>query len=157
MQGRAVQVLIWLCALLVLAAVVYVMGQVTTLTCERVEVRVDCTAETALLGLVPLNERAARGVTGARLDDFCDDDGCRYRVELVTEAGNVPVTSYHSAGTSLKKKMIEEVNAFAGDPAVDSLQFKEHLDPTTLILPALLIVGVYAWTRWRRSRESKDE
>lgn len=157
MKDRAVQVLVGLCAILVVGAVVYVMGQVTTLTCERVEVRVDCTAETAWLGLAPLSERAARGVTGARLDSFCDDDGCRYRVELLTERGSVPVTSGHSAGTSLKKNIIEEVNAFVGDPTARSLQLKEHLDPTTLILPALLGGGVCAWSMWRRVRASKDE
>lgn len=157
MQGRALQVLIGLCIILVVGAVTYVAGQVTMLTCERVEVRVDCTAETALLGLAPLSERTARGVTGARLDDFCDDDGCRYRVELLTESGSVPVTSYHSAGTSLKKNMIEEVNAFVGDHTASSLQLKEHLDPTILILPALLLGGALAWSLWRRRRVPKDE
>lgn len=144
-------------AVFVLVAVVYVMGQVTTLTCKRVDQQVDCVAESKLLGLVPLQERTAPDVIGARLGTFCDDDGCRYRVELQSEAGVVPVTPYYTAGTAVKRSMIDQVNAFANDATATPLRVQEHLDPTTLILPALLIAGVYGWTLWRRRRTSKEK
>ena len=115
LEGRGWTILMLLLVVFVLAAVVYAMGQVTTLTCERVDRQVNCAAESRLLGLVPLRERTAQGVFGARLGRYCDDDGCRYRVELQSEAGVVPVTSYYSAGTAVKGNMIKAINAFVRD------------------------------------------
>jgi len=147
-----------LIAVVIIGALLYFMGQVTTLTRHRAERdRVDCRIQSNWLGLLPLRERSVRGVQGAQVAENCDQDGCTYRVELRTGGGIVPLTPHYSSGSVVKESVARRVNDFVRDPTAASLQVREHFDPTDLILVALFVGGASLWGRWRRYRASKHE
>jgi len=155
MQSRAKQALVWLIGIVIVVGLVYSFAQVTTLTCERVKDRVDCAVQSRLLGLVTLRERAVQDVTGAQVAESCDEDGCTYRVELLTRAGMTPLTSFYTSGSAVKSRIAREVNAFVRDATLTPLQVRDHFDPTILVLPALFIVGPFLWRRWQRYTATK--
>jgi len=149
------RVLLVLVEILVVGVFAYLMGQVTTLTCDRVETdQVDCKIQSKWMGLVPLREQSVRSVRGAQVAEDCDEDedGCTYRVELVASAGIVPLTSHYSSGHAAKESVAQRVNDFVRGPAASSLVVKDRSNPSMLIVVAVIVAGTLLWGLWRRHR-----
>jgi len=145
--------LLVLAEILTVGVVAYLAGQVTTLMCDRAETaQVDCIVQTRWLGLVSLREQSVRSVRGARVAENCDEDGCTYRVELVTGAGTVPLTPHYSLSYSAKERVAQHVNDFAADPAATSLAVQGRLNPSMLFVLALVVAEPLLWWLWRRYR-----
>lgn len=152
-----VRILFLLIEVLAVGGFAYVLGQVTTLTCDRVGTeQIDCTVQTTWLDLLPLGDKSVRGVRGAQVAENCDEDGCTYRVELVTDAGLVPLTSYYSLDSTEKERAAQRVNDFARGTAARSLVVRDHSSRSLLIVLAAFAAGPLVWGLWRRIRAGAD-
>jgi len=122
--------------------IAFFFGQDGFLTCTRVESsQVQCLQETKWLGIVPLGEKEIQNLTGARVVENCDDDGCTYRVELDTDQGRVALTSYYSSGEKAKREIADQINTFIQNPRSDGpLNVKSSIGPWGFILPLIFIL-----------------
>ncbi|MFL7811188.1 MAG: hypothetical protein AB8I80_21290 [Anaerolineae bacterium] len=146
-------ILLVLTEILSVGVVAYLTGQVTTLMCDRAEpAQVDCIVQAKWLGLVSLREQSVRSVRGARVAENCDEDGCTYRVELVTDSGAVPLAPHYSLSYPAKERVAQRVNDFVTDPTATSLAVQGRLNPSMLLVLALVVAEPLLWWLWRRYR-----
>ncbi len=93
-----------------------VLGQVTTLTCERVAPggRVNCVVQKTLLSLVPLGQYDIIDLRGANVSESVDQEGdLSHRIELITAQGVIPLTpSYYPGSGSYQRDMATRINGF---------------------------------------------
>lgn len=152
-----VRVLLLLGEILAVGGFAYVLGQVVTLTCDRVGTgQIDCIVQSTWLDLLPLRERAVRGVQGAQVNENCDEDGCTYRVELVTRAGLVPLTAHYSLDSAGKETIAQRVNEFARDATAPSLVVRDSSGWSVYVVLAAIVAGPLVWGVWRWGRSRAD-
>ena len=103
------------------SALTVVFGQSVTLDCARDEpAYIVCERRSTFMG-VPLAEpRTISGLEGAWVEEHCDDD-CTYRVVLVADRGDTPLTSSFSSGASAKDEVAREVNAYVDSDQQSSM------------------------------------
>lgn len=90
----------------------YLFGRTTDLTCTRLdEGTYTCRTETSFYHLLTLDSSGIRDLTGAGVDESCDDDDCTYRVLLQTSRGPKPLTSYYSSGYREKERIANQIIA----------------------------------------------
>lgn len=157
MRKTGVRVLFLLTEILAVGGFAYLLGQVTTLTCDRAGTdQIDCMIQSTWLDLLPLREQPVRGVRGAQVAENCDEDGCTYRVELVTSAGLVPLTSHYSLDSTEKERVAQRVNDFARGSAAPSLVVQDRSSWSLFIVLAAFAAGSLVWGLWRRRRTDAD-
>ena len=92
---------------------VFVFGQITELSCEKPKVNVtQCTLERKFLGILTVSTKEFSDINDAWVESSCDDEGCTYRVMLLTSMGQQPMTGYYSSGESVKVRMAREINQY---------------------------------------------
>ena len=58
------------------------------MSCQRqLDRSYKCLIETRLFGRLTTSSRLVVGVTGARTEESCDNEGCAYRTDLITPGG----------------------------------------------------------------------
>jgi hypothetical protein len=154
MRKTWVWVLLLLTEVLALGGFAYVLGQVTTLACDRVGTdQIDCRIQSKWLDLLTLRDQFVRDVRGARVAENCDEDGCTYRVELVTRAGVVPLTSHYSLDSTGKEHVAQRINDFASGSVAPSLAVRDQFGrPMLIVLAAVVAVPLLeglSWLWWR--------
>lgn len=124
----------------------FIFGQVTDLTCVKTESgKTECTKVVNFLGVIPLSSRGFRDVYRAEVEESCDDEGCSYRVNLITIDGERPLTSYYTSGWASKEEIAGQINTFIGsnlNRGALSIQDKSGLWASLLSL-VFLLVGLY--------------
>jgi hypothetical protein len=120
----------------------YLFGQVVLLDCSRAPGRpVTCMKESRFLGVLTVGEEGLGEVTGAYVEEDCDDDGCTYRVVLNTSRGSKPLTMYRSSGYRDKQSVADQINAFIGSRTEDTLHIQVNSGFVGFLLPLILIVA----------------
>ncbi len=122
------------------------LGQTSTLMCDRVESnRIDCQLTSAFLGIV-LSETEIRQVQSAEVEvinPITWDDTYTYRVTLVSNRGNVPLTSWYTSGRHDKERMADRINAFIASPIQPSLEIRTSAWLAYVIGVIFILVGLY--------------
>ena len=125
---------------------IYIFGQVTHLTCNKDQNNaVQCEAEKKLIDIVSLSKRKFSNVTNAAVESSCDDDGCSYRVLLMTSEGQEPLTVYYSSGESAKQNMADQINVYAKSTGIsEELTMQDNSGLwASLMSFAFMLVGLY--------------
>jgi hypothetical protein len=121
----------------------FLLGQISTLSCDRVEDADRCILSVKWLGLASLKETRIEGLLGAQVEESCDSDGCTYRVVLVTARQTLPLEVAYSSGKAEKTEITDQVNAFTKDRTLRTLKVKAG-GGLWLIIPCIfLAVGIY--------------
>jgi hypothetical protein len=116
---------IFLGVLFILISVVfiYIFGQVTKLTCNKPQPKVvRCVSEKQLFGFFTISTKVFEDVNRADVETSCDDEGCTYRVLLMTVDGQQPMTGYFSSGQGSKQNTAYQINTY-----IDSMESRETL------------------------------
>ncbi len=105
--------------------VILLLGNVTTLTCQRTGTTGDCKLSQSgvldsSLQRLPLNE-----VRGAEIATHHNRDGNTYQIRLLTDTGEIPLTSYYSSGYSSKANVVQQIEQFVSNPEISSLSIQE--------------------------------
>jgi hypothetical protein len=120
----------------------FLLGQISTLSCSRVEDADRCVLSVKWMGLASLKEIRIEGLTGAQVEESCDNDGCTYRVVLVTARQTLPLAAAYSSGKAGKSEIADQVNAFTRDRSIRTLNVKTG-GGFWLIFPCIfLAVGI---------------
>lgn len=124
--------------------IIVIFGQTSTLMCERVESdQVRCRLKSGFLGIV-FSETEIHHLQSARVEVSKSSD--TYRVMLVSNSGNVPLTSHYSGGgQSDKERMAGRINAFIASPNQPSLEIRTtswfvYIGGAVFVLAGLFIV-----------------
>lgn len=102
----------------------YLLGQMNTLKCER-EDRADdaaCRLTTSWMNIRTLKERSIPRLDSAGIEEYCDDDGCTYRVVLFSGAGDIPLSSAFSSAENSHRITAEQINTFLQDANQQTLE-----------------------------------
>ena len=112
LRTKVLVILFGLAFIIVALIILFAFGTTGILQCERVEpTLVSCVKQVKWLSIVPRAEERIPGLQGAWVDESCDDS-CTYRVVLITERGNVPLTDYYSSGRQSKEEKAARINRF---------------------------------------------
>ncbi len=145
MKDRAKSILFGLVFLILGLVFMFVFGQVSELRCEKPQLYVvQCSLEQKFLGIFHVSAKSFLDVNDAWVETSCDDDGCSYRVVLLTSDGQQPMTNYYSSGLSDKEDMAWEINSYiqAEGNASLFLTEKSGLFPA-LFSMVFVLVGLY--------------
>jgi len=129
---------------------VYLLGQVTIVTCNRIETtRIDCLVERKALGLFPAGTDTIHQVQRVRLGKSCGDESCRYWIEADTASGKVTLIPHIGAFFSDPQDVVNKINILIEQYDRESIQVEDYSG-----LPAVLVVGlalvsplVYIWIK----------
>lgn len=147
----------------VFAFMLFFLGQVTTLNCQRGDAgRVACNASTKWLGLVAIGQvKEFQDIQGAEVSESCsrDQDGdlnCTYRVEIQTQNGLEPLTTMYTSGESSKQRTVQRLETYLQDPTASTLTVKESFDFLSILIWVVLIgavtLGFRAWRKYQERR-----
>lgn len=118
-----------------------VFGQSYTLRCTRPEPsQIRCTRDRLWLRVVSTGSEAVEGLSRAWVAESCDEDGCSYRVEMATEAGQQALTGYYSSGYEEKAVVASEINTFVADPRIPELEVRSDAGLFGFLLPLIFVV-----------------
>jgi len=131
----------------------YLLGQVNTLTCERGD-RVDdltCRLTTSWMNIRTLKVRSIPRLDAAGIEEYCDDDGCTYRVILFSGAGNIPLSSAYTSAESSHRMTAERINTFLQDGSQQTLEV-ETGGGWILVVPVIFaVLGLFfSWKTFRQ-------
>jgi hypothetical protein len=127
----------------------FITGHGFTLSCERVEPnQVGCTHQKTWMGLITIRKQPVEGLWRARAAQVCNDEGCSTFPELDASNGPIRLES-GSSDLSPNQDIVDKINAFLDDPALQDFEVAADFRPTTLILPVILILAgfgcFFAW------------
>lgn len=142
--------------------IVTIFSQTHDLWCSRVEPSlIRCTRESKLFGLYHLNQTEFENISGAILDENCDEDGCSCRVELQTEAGLTPLNMVYFGGIGgceQQQDKVDVINTFLADStAVDAAIPVTTSEQLMTFLPLIFVIfGLFIllngfrhlWLKW---------
>lgn len=121
----------------------FLLGQVSTLTCNRVEDADRCVLRVNWMGLSPLRETRIEGLQGAQVEESCDEDGCTYRVVLVTTRQTLPFETAYTSDKTDKEATAAQIDAFVKDRQISTLEVSTG-GGLWLIIPVIFIaLGIY--------------
>jgi len=137
-------------------------GQVVTLQCQHLEtLRVSCVKQSSWMGIIPMGEESIENLRGAEVNASPpggDDTQTLYRIELITERGNVPLMIAYRAGDRARESAeVARINAFV-QKGKGTLEVRRGGECYALVGGALVLVlglGVAAARpgRWRKSTD----
>jgi len=118
---------IWFTAALVMftcfaIGILMVGGSIYYLECQRDTGQVNCVITTKFLGTFNTERREAINVTGVVEGQDCDQDNCRYRLELRTTTGIEPLSTDYSPES--KAETVSKIEAFLADSSQKTLQIQ---------------------------------
>lgn len=122
----------------------FIIGQVSTLTCNRTREADHCVLRVNWMGLAPLRETYIEGLQSAQVEESCDDEGdCTYRVVLITTRQRLPFEAAYSSGKIDKDEIAARINTFTRDPEIRTLEERTG-GGFWLILPLVFVAsGIY--------------
>lgn len=125
-------ILFGLPCLLLGLTIITLFGKVTTLKCNRLEIKqVSCEIiSSRLLGrkVTSLTNGMLKGAeleNGTLKGAELEPSQTNYRINIITKNGIIPLTDYYSSGLSEKSEKVEKINKFMGDSQQISLIVKQ--------------------------------
>jgi hypothetical protein len=120
----------------------FLLGKVSTFSCARADDADRCVLRQNWMGIAPLKETRIEDLQGAQVETSCDDDGCTYRVLILTARQNFPLIAAYSSGQQSKERMVDQINAFVKDRSIPSLEVRDG-GGFWMIFPLIfLVVGL---------------
>ncbi len=131
---RTIHVLIGGVLVLMGFVAIFFVGRSSTLVCERIELnRINCQLAKEFLGIglkqekirqlqsakVEISEGSVSGGPGGGIGED------NYRVMLVGNSGNIPLTDYYSSGRIGKQTTASLINAFIANRSQPRLELRE--------------------------------
>lgn len=127
---------------------VFIFSRIGELSCTRLEPSYfTCVRNTKLFGIVPFGEDELPTIRQAYVSESCDSDGCSYRVDMVTDEGDISLVDYYTGGMGAYNRQTEKVtqiNAFVNDSNVETLDIGAGLSEILLSFLPMLFVFVGA-------------
>jgi hypothetical protein len=125
-KRRYSQVLLYLFAVAfpcLALGIIMIGGTIFYVDCSRIAGTVNCVITTRLLGTFVTETYTASGVTHAMEFKDCDNDDCRYHIELATTYGMEPyfVDSFLNES---KAKEVKQINAYLMDSSQQAFHIK---------------------------------
>lgn len=105
-------------------AVIFFIGTLNTLKCERVEIQ-QISCQLIRQGLKGKKTINVSQVYSTELGISEGEDGDTYRIELNTSEGIIPLTEVYSSGSKNKRKKIRQIDNFISDKNQTSLQITQ--------------------------------
>ncbi|BAZ31054.1 hypothetical protein NIES4074_35250 [Cylindrospermum sp. NIES-4074] len=134
---REVPIFLWLFGsvfVLVGLCVISIVGNVTSLTCNRIEpAQGNCQFVKSGILKSQVMTMPVKALQGAKVDTIRSDDGNTYQVVIVINNTDVSFTSYSSSGVANKQAIVSDINNFVETPSERSLIVKQ--DDRWLIIP----------------------
>ena len=118
----------------------FLLGKIFTLSCHRADNADRCVLRVTWLGLTTIKETHIEGLQAAQVEESCDEDGCTYRVVLVTTLQPLPLTDFYSSGESEKQILADKINDFAGNREIRDLEIRQGGD-LLLIVPIVFLAA----------------
>jgi hypothetical protein len=126
------------------------MGQVKTLTCNRLEPsQIECLMQARLLGIISLKRTPVEGLQGAKIEMETrysqDSDGRSrnetfYTVYLLTKAGQIEFDASGNNTVGSREQTAQQINDFINNPSDKSLQVQSDRGHFFLLLAPLLFL-----------------
>ena len=142
-QGGWVILLIGIVVALSAPLWIWLMGQSTTLSCERVpSERPQCKLSRNILGY-SVSDKPLELLTGAHVAQSTDSDGdTMYR--LMIEAGDqvIPFTNHTSSSYSRKASAVEEIQRYLADTSIVSLTIRDAGTVGLVVSGVFILIGV---------------
>jgi hypothetical protein len=124
--------------------VLYLVGQTATLKCIRAgETQSQCTLTTTWMKLSRLKEVTFSPLVSATTEESCDDDGCTYRVLLLSSTGSLPLTSVYSSGYESKQKIADQINAYVQNTDQKSLEIETNSGFWIIAPFVFIVIGIF--------------
>ena len=143
------------CTGLLFAALFILMGLVFSFyTGNRIQLEctpqavglADCQIQARWYGLLAINTVQVQDVKGARVDEYCDDSDCSYRVLLALEGDEFPLTEYYSTNRTPKAAAVQRILEFLSNPDSDILALEvggaAEVGIANILPPMLLVLGL---------------
>jgi hypothetical protein len=123
----------------------FLTGHVSVVTGERSpDGRVAGTLRTSFLRIVPLSDTSLPGLRGAKLETVVDKKKATleptYRVLLVTDGGDVPMTAASSGGRDRHQALVDHITALAADGTAGSFTVQHVAGGWYTLAPAVVLV-----------------
>jgi hypothetical protein len=141
-QGGWVILLIGVVVVLSAPLWIWLMGQSTTLSCERVpSERPQCRLSRDVLGF-SISDKPLEALAGAHMAQSTDSDGdTMYR--LMIEAGDqvIPLTNHTSSSYSRKASAVEDIQRYLADTSIQSLTVRDAGTVGLVVSGIFLLIG----------------
>jgi len=141
-QGGWVLLLIGIIVVLLAPLWLWLMGQDTTLSCERVPSGPPlCQLSRAVLGF-SVSDRPLEVLTGAHVAQSTDSDGdTMYRLMIETGDQVIPFTSHTSSSYSGKASAAAEVQRYLTDTSIESLTIRDAGTVGLVVSSVFILIG----------------
>jgi len=124
--------------LIILLATLAIAGQERILRCDRSSTgEVNCTVKQSILGVITLNSTVSTGVRAITIGEQCAGADCKYRLEMYTAQGVIPVDDKYSSNYNQLLDAFSKFNTFFTNTSNLNMQMNIKTNP-------ILIVGVAA-------------
>lgn len=118
----------------------YMLGQIDTLQCERVQAQVTCALTRTWLGLLPLHEQPLGVLRQAEIQNSCDSEGCTYRVYLNADRGGTALGNMYTSDQRGQQLLAARINKFLKTDSQPRLKISTG-GGWLLIIPAFLLLA----------------
>jgi len=124
--------------LLILLTTLAIAGQEQILRCERSNNgNPSCLIQKNILGLIVLRSRTTEGVRAISIGQNCVGSDCKFRLELYSDQGIVPVSDSYTSNYNQLLDAFNRFNTFFSNTSNTNMQLKMETNP-------ILIVGISA-------------
>lgn len=127
------------------------LGRVATLNCDRVgpaQVTCELRSSSLLAGSTSITQLQGAEVEG----NSYSDDLPTFRVVVITEDGNIPLTRSFTSGVSKKQENVDRINAFVKTSTEPSLRIQEDQRGFALLGVVCSLVGgglIFGFLFWK--------
>ncbi len=145
--------------LVVLLITLATAGQELTLRCNRLDTgEVDCTARKSILGIITLSSKTIGGVQAVSLGQQCVDVDCKYRLEMYSTQGLVPVNEQYTTNYDQQIKLKDQINNFFKDKTSTFVEMREETNPILIMGVVVVAVLIWAYLAYlaRQARHSEE-
>ena len=130
--------------LLILLATLAIAGRQKIMRCDRKSTeQVDCVVKQSILGVITLSENTIPGAQAISIGQQCPDVECRYRLQIYSAQGLVPVDEKYTSDYERQIMIKEEINNFFSDKTRLFVLMQEKTNP--YILTAVVVVFLLIW------------
>jgi hypothetical protein len=147
--------------LLILLATLAVGGRQQILRCDRLNTgEVDCVFKHSILGLITLDSKTIPGVLTMSIGQQCLDADCKYRLEMSTAQGVVPVTEQYTSNNNQLHSINAQFTDFFKTTGSKSVQVAVETLPILMVavlVVFLLIWGYLGYLIWQVSHSRQEE
>ena len=130
--------------LVILLATLAIAGRVQIFRCDRENGgNVNCVWKQSILGIITLNSKTTSGVNAISIGEQCAEANCKYRLEMYTPQGVIPVIDNYTSNYGQVLDTFTKFNTFFTDTSNSNMQIKEETRPILII--GLAVVCVLIW------------